>query len=460
MIQRVEYAGGTRCEALPGGRYQVLFPGRSFKTHDGQIPLPGFDVLFARMSVVAGLQLAGQAQSGPLGTWRWHGDTGWTHASPEAPGIWPCIFDRTGALHIAGPAQGSQGYRYVSDTGELVSGDDTLNAQRRLGVELGLRDVWEFTHRHGITIGQGNYGCVVIYQGRRYLLEPGGCFDILFSATGRELAVAMWKRAENSAVLYWLNEEDILTLPLEPTTTPHPEPQPQPEPQPEPNPVSTPNELAVVHAVNAEFPHLLQINTIVSCTEFTQRVLARLNGDWGHVAKTAGEGQGVPVGFTPRDVNGHHITGVSYDVIFHQPSNRQVDIIANGTANEPGPWPHGPGTPIWAEIDREHYRPNNPWIPKVPLQSTTPQPDPDPEPEPQPNPGEIDRLRQQMQALSQKLDAEIARIYGELHDEIQQAVSNLPAPTLPADVVRESTHRIDVGRSFGHSHAATFQRKP
>lgn len=208
---------------------------------------------------------------------------------------------------------------------------------------------------------EANLSALVPVYARIARRHPRLTFMTPFSGTGR--ANGLWQNT--SAVPYW--NELFAGVTGDPASGG--------------GGVSAPNELAVVEQVNREFPHLLQTNTIVSCTEFTQRVLERLNAEWGHVGKTAGEGQGVPVGFTPRQVRGvdgnmHLITGVSYDVIFHEPTWRQVDIISKGTANEPGPWEHGPGAPMWGEIEPEHYRAHNPWLEKFPLVVVPPDPPP------------------------------------------------------------------------------------
>ena len=208
---------------------------------------------------------------------------------------------------------------------------------------------------------ESNLAALVPIYARIAQRHPQLTFMIPFSGTGRK--DGLWQNT--SVVPYW--EELFAGVTGEPTGGG--------------GDVSAPNELAVVKQVDQEFPHLLQINTIVSCTEFTQRVLERLNAEWGHVGKTAGEGQGVPVGFQPRQVRGvdgnmYLITGVSYDVIFHEPTWRQVDIIAKGTANEPGPWEHGPGSPMWGEIEPSLYRAYNPWVEKFPLVLIPPDPPP------------------------------------------------------------------------------------
>lgn len=147
--------------------------------------------------------------------------------------------------------------------------------------------------------------------------------------------------------------------------------------------MKTPNLFTVVQQTASAYPNLLIENTYESCLEFTQRVLMAC-GDpaWGHVGKTAGEGQSVPAGFTPTPVqiiraDGQKetilITGVSHDAIFHKLSNTIVDLLGNGSANsDPNQAIHGPAVPQWSEIPKELNRSNNPWIAAIPVQGDSP----------------------------------------------------------------------------------------
>lgn len=135
------------------------------------------------------------------------------------------------------------------------------------------------------------------------------------------------------------------------------------------------NLLPIVQAVASEHPGLLQVNTNATCFLFTQLVLARLKAQgyegWGHVGKTAGEGQYTPPGFSPHFERGsdgvlYMITGVSHDAIFNKNLHLQVDLLGGGND---GPDPLGaPARPQWAEIDPQWYRVNNPWIAPLPTQ--------------------------------------------------------------------------------------------
>jgi hypothetical protein len=146
-----------------------------------------------------------------------------------------------------------------------------------------------------------------------------------------------------------------------------------------------PNLFPVVQRTASAYPHLLIENTYESCLAFTQRVLMACgDASWGHVGKTAGESQSVPVGFTPMPVeiiraDGQaetiQITGVSHDAIFHLPSNTIVDILGKAAANsDSNPAIHGSAVPQWTEIPSHLNRINNPWIAAIAVdeESVTP----------------------------------------------------------------------------------------
>lgn len=164
---------------------------------------------------------------------------------------------------------------------------------------------------------------------------------------------------------------------------------PQPAPVPNAPPASAPapgalcatrasDPIGCVRQVAATYAELLTINTFESCVEFTQRVLEVFGPDYGHVGKTASEGQSVPKGFTPIDAIGsdgktYRITGVSHDAIKHRVTGQVIDLLGNATANEPchlAPaecWKPGPASIQWTLIPPQFWRAENPFIPAVPV---------------------------------------------------------------------------------------------
>lgn len=139
-------------------------------------------------------------------------------------------------------------------------------------------------------------------------------------------------------------------------------------------------EFECVRQIAITYAQLLQVNTYESCVEFTQRVLALLGSDWGHIGKTRGEGQSVPRGFVPVDVGNYHITGVSHDAIKHRLTGQVIDLLGNATANEPCTfadrskcWAPGPAVIQWSNVPEfaadgtKQWRDSNPFVPAVPV---------------------------------------------------------------------------------------------
>ena len=243
--------GALYAVALPTGEWACLYPGSHIQSVPwGRIKLPGFDILEFRMTLAEGGKIAGKAQREPgspdVGTWLWRATTSkWEHVNASAHGTYPCIFTKDGTLVQADPAQhGSQGFRYVAEDGRLVSGDDTLNDQRRVGLELGLDEMWEYTYLGGVVIGQGaewrdgheNAGCRVVIDGQRRSLEDGDTHFINVEHADGWWAVAMTKLAQGESVIYWLTRPELSMLPPV-TQSPAPIP-PPPVTPPEPTPVS------------------------------------------------------------------------------------------------------------------------------------------------------------------------------------------------------------------------------
>ena len=265
------FPGALSAVALPSGEWAVVFPGSHIQSHLGPIEPPRghsgpFDVLYLDITNAGGFKIAGQAQQEPnspdRGTWMWENGQ-WRQVSTEAPGTYPVMFDTNGQLHIATPEQnGSQGWRYVDANGALITGDDTLNSQRRIGVALGLADIWEYSDLGGVVIGQGETGCDVIAGGARRRLEDGDTHFIRVRHADGKWAVAMSKLAQDEACIGWFTLEELAALPLvnQPTppvhvdpVTPHVTPLTPEQPEPVHMP-QIPNQSATVARVRAKYP--------------------------------------------------------------------------------------------------------------------------------------------------------------------------------------------------------------
>lgn len=150
---------------------------------------------------------------------------------------------------------------------------------------------------------------------------------------------------------------------------------------PRPPPPAAPNHcagrefdgLSCVREVAAKYPALLVTNTYESCLEFTRHVLAALGPEWGHVGKSAGEGQFTPPGFvaftyTAPDGQVFRITGVSHDAIKNRATGQVVDLLGNASANsDPDASIHGVAMPMWSTIPEKDWRVSNPFVEAMPI---------------------------------------------------------------------------------------------
>jgi hypothetical protein len=114
--------------------------------------------------------------------------------------------------------------------------------------------------------------------------------------------------------------------------------------------VSIPDRKDVLDAINAEFPHLIAMNTPATVKEFYWRggwALFQADPKFGFLSKSAGE-------------NGHDINGqrVSVDAFAYKGSDEVVDAI--GSAGD-GP---GTGSVTWGIDER---RPSNVWVQPTPF---------------------------------------------------------------------------------------------
>jgi hypothetical protein len=155
--------------------------------------------------------------------------------------------------------------------------------------------------------------------------------------------------------------------------------------------MSAPNRGTDVAALAAQHSRLLVVNTWESCGQFIRLAVADLNirypdDEWVLVGKTAGEGQaplprGLTLSMMGTDGRLVVVTGHSHDVIWHQPSNTQIDILTNAAANSDSNQAiHGPAGIGWHPIPQESYRPNNPMLPLELLAPVVPPPIEPPEP--------------------------------------------------------------------------------
>ena len=301
---RLVVKDGWYCDvAGVGGDYVALVRDSHLQTSRGTVPLPGENVLYVRAAVdgFGILKLCGVGHQS---------DQAWEYPAWQprglAHGVSACIFDHTGTLRIATRAQGSQGYRYINDQGQPVTGDDTYNSQTALAQSYGLTELWEWTKQGDLYAGQNSKDeCILVCPAgttysphlpmaeqlaraasmERRVLEPGACRFIRFVRVGSVCAVALWKPQENCAVLFWFTVDEIATLPLESTPPPDPDNPPTNPTDPEPS-MQLPDAIfATLKAVRPKYPTPLGQLGAALLNEVAW--IHRAEG-WGIEAKTGG----------------------------------------------------------------------------------------------------------------------------------------------------------------------------
>jgi hypothetical protein len=428
----MKFLGGMYAVCLPGNEYAVLYPGSHIESHLGMIPLPdpGFDILEFEITVADGeFKIAGKAQREPnspdRGVWEWRQSTSeWTHLSTDARGTYPVIYDHAGVLHHATQAQnGSQGWRYVAENGALVTGDDTLNEQRAVGIMLGLDEMWEYSHFAGVTIGQGvelypdgreEAGARVIIDGvRRNLLDGDTNFIRVHYRAGM-WAVGLTRLHQRDAYAYWLTRPQLSQLaaiaPIDVTVPPVDVIDIPPSPEPEP--VDMPESL--IESVRAERAKYGATLTPEQMGQLLNAVAWKHRADgWGLSEKPSGNHVPSPQG-----------KFVAYDILHHKPTDTLWDVATGESAYEVK----------WGQAEH-HNNKDRPWL--APVQpSGAAQPS-----EPGgtvPSSGSIDALVRAMVAQAvAPLQAEIAAI--------KKAVAERPS-TAPAEFPRRIALRAHTGK--------------
>lgn len=246
------FPGGWYCDALPTGEFVVLVPHVHLLTHRGVIPLPPgetFGPLFVRCTNVGNFRFAGQAHDSiEPACWEWIDGFGWKSYPQPCVGVSPVIYDQHGVLHRSDGSVGSQGYRYVNDANQIVSGDATYGPFHGLFEYTQLApDLW---------IGQAAYdgGGVQVLQREPSAvasifdtwtlrqLELGDGRFVRANFVGERVAIA-WMQSVGS-VIVWTTLRELRALsPV--TVAPPPPPPPPPE---------VPMSLSIVQRVRAKYP--------------------------------------------------------------------------------------------------------------------------------------------------------------------------------------------------------------
>lgn len=440
-IRRVEYPGGVYPDALPGGEFVVGTPQpRGFlQTHLGPIAPPAGEasfLMFNRITVAGGFKIASKSHSSDV-TWLYENGA-WRDSGRPSHGVQGHGFDDAGRFYtVRGLAdQESQGLRYYSpddygpdsnwdvtnETPGWVTGSPSYNPFSAFAHRLRVTRLYEWTHRGGIIVGQGEEGGAVIqYRGQHYLLEPGDTRFIQFHRAGDTLSVAISKLRERSAVLIWLHTDDIERLPRYTFTTPEEPKVEEPKVEPAPQEPNLPADVcATLHEERAKLPTPLDG---VQLGEMLNRVAWRHRAQgWGLSGKNFGTHVDSPAG------------KIAHDVLHRNTDNRIWDVlVAAGEASTPT---CGPALGVQTD-------PQRPWVAPVDPGGTE-EPKEDPK-EPLPS-GDIDALIDLLVEIEARLTVAEAKAEAR-HAQLLEAIANIPKAQVSDDKIDELIESINQERT-------------
>lgn len=204
MIIKKVIAGGWHGYALPNGSYAVALRGQGrIECRDFTLPAPELLYVVCNNGPL-GLQIAGQEHFGTRNR-EWDGNS-WTDVGPSF-GVYPVIYKGQDLVQVPVGAS-HQGYRFVSDSGELVTGDQSMFDP--------VSQIHEYTDTGGFRIGQGHDSrCHVLGTDNVVrVLEEGECTFIRTTRDWDNFAVTIVKLKEGKTVIYWLTRDDLLQLPI------------------------------------------------------------------------------------------------------------------------------------------------------------------------------------------------------------------------------------------------------
>lgn len=218
-------------DCLPTGEFAINVPNDGVATHLGMLPFPPGEpagLLFPVVTNVGGFHIAGQCNSTVRGAAVWT-SAGWSD-DPRLPvGTKPCIYDNTGVLHVNDGSAGSQGYRYVTPTNYIMTGDQTYAALNGINEWTDL----SIAQDRSLMVGQANWTyAVILWDGTNHRLieETNGRF---VTAHRSGDLVSLTYMTPGAAVIIHATVAELLSLPIYEPGDPIPVP-PDPIPTPEP----------------------------------------------------------------------------------------------------------------------------------------------------------------------------------------------------------------------------------
>lgn len=256
-IQGDTWVGPQYATCGVGGTYAIFCAHERIETHLGPIEFPDANLkwqpLFHRQTTRGGFRIAGQS----WGTGRvleWDGT--WKLFDTITPGTSSVIYDRDGDLcavkNDGAPREsglvledlsgvGVNGYRYVTDRNELITGDATYAP--RAGIAPAMNE-WTNLSLDGdtLSVGQGNQiGGVLFWDGAAHRqLVTGSAKFIRAERQGDNLAIAFWGESGVPTSCYWLTRAEVNTLPIVNATPGTPVPPPPVPPSPPETPMTNP----------------------------------------------------------------------------------------------------------------------------------------------------------------------------------------------------------------------------
>lgn len=234
MITRQPYEGAWEGDVRVDGGFVCSFPDKRVRLNGAQITAPEW-IRYPRIHPIMPWCAGYTQNTNRILEW-----TGlqWEDRGP-ACGINACAYAPDGTL-ITNPRcaepYGPLGIRYVTAQGPVPAIATYADNQR---------GIYEYTTWGDITVGHGGKGphgedpAIILYQGRKRLLEAGRNRFVRFAPPqGNQLAIGFFAMDLAAFVVYRLTVEDIATLPDITSGLPLP---PEPEPEPEPEPPSVPS---------------------------------------------------------------------------------------------------------------------------------------------------------------------------------------------------------------------------
>lgn len=267
-----QFANSWYSEAYPNGNYVVTSFLQKILTINN-IPVPiGKDLLWTRMSPAG--KVAGQDHDG---LFNFEYVNNQLIQRNRSFSVNPLIYKGEQLIEVA-LGDSHQGWRYIDDSGALISGDASFADPSRV--------IGEYTTHGDITVGQSGFNVVALYNNKRHIINAVGASAIRFNRQGNDLAIAYYNTPSQTAFIHWLNTSELVLLPEhhlgQPPVIPPEKPPIEPPKMPVENAAADLNEFHIQYGIVQ--------NTDEAKTEFCRQFVGWLNGKrgtnrWGQKAR-------------------------------------------------------------------------------------------------------------------------------------------------------------------------------